>query len=1089
MSLKLLVTTLLVISMITHPHLVNADEKGIHKKDIENLDNNKELLMEGDTDSKENSKSPSSEELEDKFNHKYYRKEEFEDEKNNENELVEQKNSDDLDQDISKSLEVKIEEQEIKPFRSTSNEPKTANEWLEYAASQPDSSSRLKAYIEGHKLYPNDSRFIEGINKSARSLLNWASEKHQEGDYETAIDRYNLILSAPALDSKIKRETEIKLKYAEEGKDIPTANSLYNRAQNKPYSSDRLSIFIEGYVLYPNDSRFIEGINKSARSLLNWASEKHQEGDYETAIDRYNLILSAPALDSKIKQEAEYNLNYAKQGKRTVELYYKYAISQQHSSDRLTLFIEGHSIYGGAKLIKEGINKSARSLLDWASEKHKEGDYETAIDRYNLILSAPALDSKIKQETESKHKSALHSLAHNQPYSSDRLSKFIEGYKLYPNDSRFIEGINKSARSLLNWASEKHQEGDYETAIDRYNLILSAPALDSKIKQETESKHKSALHSLAHNQPYSSDRLSKFIEGYKLYPNDSRFIEGINKSARSLLNWASEKHQEGDYETAIDRYNLILSAPALDSKIKRETEIKLKYAEEGKDIPTANSLYNRAQNKPYSSDRLSIFIEGYVLYPNDSRFIEGINKSARSLLNWASEKHQEGDYETAIDRYNLILSAPALDSKIKQETEIKLKYAERREKIPSAEKIYEEANNHPHSSERLRLFVEGYILYPEDKRFLKGIEESAQSLLNWAMEQHRQRKFETAIERYNRILNAPGVPESIRNQALKNLELAKKGEIPFSRTIITYTDYNISFEEALRIQMTRSPKTTTPRGYVHKDYIKNGRVNISSGHLNVRSSASMTGNIIGKLEKGQKVTILGQKGDWLDVSYSAPGLFHDASEAAVAEYLDPNNNDIFQHLVLTESVGVSAKQLNKVLAGRGILSGMGQAFIDGGRKYSVNEVYLISHAILETGNGTSQLAKGVEVGKNRDGHLVLVTSSNRSSLTNIRTTYNMFGVGAHDGNAVKAGATYAYEQGWFTPEDAIIGGSKFIAQRYIHNSYKQNTLYKMRWNPANPGYPQYATDIGWAVKQVPNIKNLYEQLTDPVMHFDIPRYK
>ncbi|MFS8581183.1 MAG: hypothetical protein LOD88_14365, partial [Novibacillus thermophilus] len=168
MSLKLLVTTLLVISMITHPHLVNADEKGIHKKDIENLDNNKELLIEGDTDSKENSKSSSREELEDKFNHKYYRKEEFEDERNNENELVDQKNSDDLDQDISKSLKVKTEEQEIKPFRSTSNEPKTANEWLEYAASQPDSSSRLKAYIEGYKLYPKDSRFEAGINVSAR---------------------------------------------------------------------------------------------------------------------------------------------------------------------------------------------------------------------------------------------------------------------------------------------------------------------------------------------------------------------------------------------------------------------------------------------------------------------------------------------------------------------------------------------------------------------------------------------------------------------------------------------------------------------------------------------------------------------------------------------------------------------------------------------------------------------------------------------------------------------------------------------------------------------------------------------------------
>jgi len=53
----------------------------------------------------------------------------------------------------------------------------------------------------------------------------------------------------------------------------------------------------------------------------------------------------------------------------------------------------------------------------------------------------------------------------------------------------------------------------------------------------------------------------------------------------------------------------------------------------------------------------------------------------------------------------------------------------------------------------------------------------------------------------------------------------------------------------------------------------------------------------------------------------------------------------------------------------------------------------------------------------------------------------------------------------------------------------QNTLYKMRWNPNNPGVHQYATDIGWAAKQVGRIRSLYDLIDTYTLSFDIPRYK
>ncbi len=203
------------------------------------------------------------------------------------------------------------------------------------------------------------------------------------------------------------------------------------------------------------------------------------------------------------------------------------------------------------------------------------------------------------------------------------------------------------------------------------------------------------------------------------------------------------------------------------------------------------------------------------------------------------------------------------------------------------------------------------------------------------------------------------------------------------------------------------------------------------------------------------------------------GRWENASRSDVAYYMNANNfkqgtSSYLQFLNLSSSAGLSAEAINnQLLSDKGILQGQGQAFINASKLYGVNEIYLISHALLETGNGKSQLATGVQV--------------------NGKTVYNMYGIGAYDGNAVNAGAQYAYNQGWFTPEDAIIGGARFVSSNYFARG--QNTLYKMRWNPANPGTYQYATDVGWAVKQTHHMSNLYSLVDDYEMTFDVPVYK
>ncbi|TGQ03570.1 hypothetical protein EN860_035075, partial [Mesorhizobium sp. M00.F.Ca.ET.217.01.1.1] len=57
---------------------------------------------------------------------------------------------------------------------------------------------------------------------------------------------------------------------------------------------------------------------------------------------------------------------------------------------------------------------------------------------------------------------------------------------------------------------------------------------------------------------------------------------------------------------------------------------------------------------------------------------------------------------------------------------------------------------------------------------------------------------------------------------------------------------------------------------------------------------------------------------------------------------------------------MSEDEINKILKNKGILKGKGKTFLKAQEKYDVNVLYLVSHALVETGNGKSELAKGIK---------------------------------------------------------------------------------------------------------------------------------
>lgn len=175
-----------------------------------------------------------------------------------------------------------------------------------------------------------------------------------------------------------------------------------------------------------------------------------------------------------------------------------------------------------------------------------------------------------------------------------------------------------------------------------------------------------------------------------------------------------------------------------------------------------------------------------------------------------------------------------------------------------------------------------------------------------------------------------------------------------------------------------------------------------------------------------------------------------------------SNTQCYQMLNLGKYQGISVSALNKILKGKGTLDGQGKAFAEACKKNNINEIYLIAHAFLESGYGTSNFASG------RYG------------------AYNYFGIGAFDNDPDYA-MKFAKNKGWTSPAKAIMGGAGFVRKDYINKG--QNTLYRIRWNPKNPATHQYATAIEWCQHQASTIAKLYKQIGLKGIFFTRDKYK
>jgi len=142
---------------------------------------------------------------------------------------------------------------------------------------------------------------------------------------------------------------------------------------------------------------------------------------------------------------------------------------------------------------------------------------------------------------------------------------------------------------------------------------------------------------------------------------------------------------------------------------------------------------------------------------------------------------------------------------------------------------------------------------------------------------------------------------------------------------------------------------------------------------------------------------------------------------------------MIQFMKLSKPLGLSSRELDYLLEDTAF-EGLGSSFRKGALKSEINELYLITEAIKESKEHNDENTEGI-----------LIDEIANSSVEP-REGYNIFGIGATDNNRIKSAAVFAYQEEWFSIEEAIIGGAAWLGENKIHREEKpQDTLFKELW--------------------------------------------
>ena len=973
---------------------------------------------------------------------------------------------------------------------------------------------------------------INDIKQKQEEVVTNPQETEEKTDDEISIDSEEIIEYIISLfDSE---QTELFNEFlSEENK---SAEQLIQALENHAaddfvLASDQYQTTIENLPEKTNGFiiDLIEIVHEAAKEEKNifeieplkFEAETSEQETEEENIDEENIQEESQqeveeATNEKSQQK---EISNVQSGERTPEEYKEEIIKSKSVTGSWNLAQEFKREYPNHELLEEAINHAAKMNLDYGIKLHNRGEYKNSISYYERVINESLTQESLKIEARAylKQASINKDMLTPEDYYNEILNakgistawNTTEEFKMiYPQDKLLKEAIDYVANLNLNYGIKLHKQKDFKNAISYYERVVNEPLA----KENLISSAKVYLNQAKSNQTIKTPEIyyeqitkAKSVttawnlaqEMKKNFPNLELTKQAMNYAAELNLNYGMKLHKRGEFKNAGSYYSRIINEKNTSELLSSTAKVYLEQVNAKQEIVTPIDYYNQVLEAKKVSKAWDLAKEFESKFPNDPLSKKAFNYAANLHLDYGMKLHRRNDYKNARAYYNRLLDNKSVSIKIKNDAKAFERQASARQKLTTADEYYNQIKSSKLVSEAWSLSQKFKLDFPSDTRLKTAINLAAEMNLNYAIKLHKNNDFSAASDYYERLLNEEHVVPSIKNKAELYNYLAVSG-LHIGESIVNTSKYNTSLNQAINKQLSVKAQTSKEGGGFRdatKDEVAHyinpnnflpsaptsliealSTVKITTDALNVRTGPSTMHNQIGTVKKGEVFTIIDISDGWYKISINGETGWISGNKNYVYK-----NNEILQFLDLSKAMGIPTSELNKYLKGNGILDGTGEAFSKASQQAKINELYLISHALLETGNGKSKLATGI-----------LVSEINGKKVTP-KIVYNMFGIGAVDSNPEKYGAERAYQEGWFTPEAAIIGGAKWVGQNYIHNSqHKQNTLYKMRWNPSKPGTHQYATDIGWATKQTNLIISeapLLAQKYDLVLVFDIPEYQ